>query len=143
MVLVSVGDVSASFEEDFSEDTAERVSDLIRRAQVWLYPHIGDAEEWVRAGVEAGDTTRVERFREVVVSMVQRVLRAPGVFREESDGAYRYVIDPEAASLTLRVTPEEWSLLLASRDTPSPYGARRLRLAPELGWHNSVGGRRW
>lgn len=117
--ITSPDDVREGFDRDVPGSSDEYVLGLIRKAERRLARRLGPLVEW--AHTEA----RREDVRDVVSSMVQRVLRNDGsINKSESDGDYSYTRDPLAASANLWVTDDEWAQLVG----PSGPGVGTMRI---------------
>jgi hypothetical protein len=126
--ITSTGDVREGYEGTITNETY--VTGLIRKAERVLARRLGPLADW------ATTDERRDAIKDVVGSMVQRVLRNEGsINKSESDGDYSYTRDPLAASANLWVTAAEWDMLLG----PSGPGVGTIRVgipdwSPRRGW---------
>lgn len=105
--ITDLSDVREGFEREITDE--HYVVGLIRKAERRIARRLGPLDAW------ANTPQRISDVKDVVASMVQRVLRNEGsIDKAESDGDYSYTRDPLAASANLWVTNDEWEQLLGS-----------------------------
>lgn len=115
--ITSPADVREGYEGAIKDD--RYVQGLINKAERRLARRLGPLDTW------ASTPARIEDVKDVVSSMVQRVLRNEGsINKSESDGDYSYTRDPLAASANLWVTNDEWDQLLG----PAGPGVGTIRV---------------
>jgi hypothetical protein len=130
---VTVDDVRSTFEVDIPAADEPRVSALIAKVGRRVEERVGDLNAWVW-----GAPARAAVLADVVVDVVQSVLRAPGPYNNESEGGYAYSLDTTVASLRVDLSPGQWARLF-SVGGPSAvpgFGSSRVGIPA---WS----GRRW